>query len=87
MGSTKGNRRSEIRTHPHAETGKTVSFGHIGKQFEVQRRFFVDRRNTHEAFDVEAEVVGAIFYESIDIRRQNAGFLCLLTRIDLHKDR
>ena len=52
----------------------------------MQRRIFINRRNTHQADDRQAHPVAAFFYEFIRIQRQNTRLLPLFTSIDLNEN-
>lgn len=51
----------------------------------MKRRLFINRRDAHQAADRQMIVIPAKANKFIHIARQDAGFLILSTRIDLHK--
>jgi hypothetical protein len=57
MGGAKADRLLEIGAHPHAEEAEPGAPGDLAQQGEMQRRLLVERRDTHQALDRQAEPV------------------------------
>src|SRR3546814_9360014 len=78
-------RRLVVAAHAHGEPAEAVAAGDLAQQGEVQRGLFVDRRDAHEAGDLELQAT-ALADESIQIGRAhvctpvtNAHLVCRLT--------
>src|SRR3546814_7133298 len=48
-------RRLVVAAHAHGEPAEAVAAGDLAQQGEVQRGLFVDRRDAHEAGDLELQ--------------------------------
>src|SRR3546814_10999072 len=70
-------RRLVVAAHAHGEPAEAVAAGDLAQQGEVQRGLFVDRRDAHEAGDLELQAT-ARGDESIRLARHHARLLRLL---------
>src|SRR3546814_2375983 len=75
-------RRLVVAAHAHGEPAEAVAAGDLAQQGEVQRGLFVDRRDAHEAGDLELQAT-ALADESIRLARHHSRLLWLLAGVDL----
>src|SRR4029079_8643717 len=73
----------EVRAHTHAELPKPEFAGELGEECEMHADLLVERRDAHEARNVELQFVPAEAEETGGLLRQHAGLLRLLAGVDL----
>src|SRR5690606_24744399 len=85
MAGAKLDRDLEVAAHTHRKTGKTVSPRDVLEQRKVKRRLFSERRNAHQALDLELPLTVAAREKRIGISRSKPCFLALFPRVHLNE--
>ena len=83
MGGAEGDGRLEVGAHAHAEPGEAQLPGELGEEGEMHAGLLVERRNAHQAGDVELQLLAAQAQEAAGLPGHDAGLLRLLAGVDL----
>ena len=59
VGGTELNGGLKVSRHTHTETLEAKLVGHLGEKREVNGGLFIDRRNAHQAGNLEFELITA----------------------------
>ena len=86
MGGAEAHGGLVIAAHAHGQHAQTVAIGDPLQQGEMHGRLLVQRRNTHQALQVEVIVRPDSRDEVVRIRRGHPGLLRLLAGVDLDQD-
>src|SRR5215471_7611608 len=85
MGGAESDGEAEIDTHAHRQERQSIALSDLSQQGEMRCRGFVERRDAHEAGDIQSVSCSAGCDEIVGVFRQYAGLLRLPAGVDLNK--
>ena len=84
MGRPKRDGLFKIAAHPHRQIPHPVARRDLGQQREMQRGFFIDRRDAHQP--AHGQIKRQTFLDKIvGIRWKNTGLLIFFAGVNLHE--
>ena len=86
VGGAEGDGRLEVGAHAHAELREAQLAGELGEEGEMHAGLLVERRDAHQAGDVELQLVAAQAQQAGGLLRHDAGLLRLLAGVDLDEE-